>query len=100
MEDLGSRQRPFARRRDSSLRSERHHLRDAPLLESFLVDDRQGFTDSADLVGGQRIADACMGWDMTVPVLRELAAAVRARRARLSDTEPGVPAVRSVPITG
>jgi 3-deoxy-7-phosphoheptulonate synthase len=31
-------------------------------------------------VYGQSITDACMGWDMTVPVLHELAAAVRARR--------------------
>ena len=32
------------------------------------------------LVYGQSITDACMGWDTTVPVLHELAAAVRARR--------------------
>jgi 3-deoxy-7-phosphoheptulonate synthase len=51
------------------------------MLESFLVDGRQDFTDRARLVAGQSITDACMGWEMTVPVLRELAAAVRARRA-------------------
>ena len=29
---------------------------------------------------GQSVTDACMGWEMTVPTLRELAAAVAARR--------------------
>jgi 3-deoxy-7-phosphoheptulonate synthase len=36
--------------------------------------------DRAHLTYGQSVTDACMGWDMTVPVLHELAAAVRARR--------------------
>jgi 3-deoxy-7-phosphoheptulonate synthase len=31
-------------------------------------------------VYGQSITDACMGWDASVPVLQELAAAVRGRR--------------------
>jgi len=51
------------------------------LMESFLVDGRQDLGDPARLVYGQSITDACMGWDMTVPALQELAAAVRARRA-------------------
>jgi 3-deoxy-7-phosphoheptulonate synthase len=50
------------------------------LMESFLVDGRQDLVDRASLVYGQSITDACMGWEMTTPVLRELAAAVRARR--------------------
>jgi 3-deoxy-7-phosphoheptulonate synthase len=50
------------------------------MMESFLVDGRQELRDPASLVYGQSITDACMGWDMTVPVLKELAAAVRARR--------------------
>jgi len=50
------------------------------MMESFLVDGRQELRDPAALVYGQSITDACMGWDMTVPVLEELAAAVRARR--------------------
>jgi 3-deoxy-7-phosphoheptulonate synthase len=50
------------------------------LLESFLVDGRQDLEDRERLVYGQSITDACMGWEMTVPVLRELAAAVRSRR--------------------
>ena len=50
------------------------------MLESFLADGRQDLKDKRHLVYGQSITDACMGWDTTVPVLRELAAAVRARR--------------------
>ena len=50
------------------------------LLESFLVDGRQDLVDRDSLVYGQSITDACMGWEMTVPVLQELAAAVRSRR--------------------
>ena len=42
---------------------------------------------TAPLTVGQSITDACMGWEMTVPVLQELAAAVRARRARLAHRE-------------
>jgi 3-deoxy-7-phosphoheptulonate synthase len=51
------------------------------MMESFLVDGRQDLRDNgAGLVYGQSITDACMGWETTVPVLQELAAAVRARR--------------------
>ncbi|HEY3505506.1 MAG TPA: 3-deoxy-7-phosphoheptulonate synthase [Actinocatenispora sp.] len=53
------------------------------MLESFLVDGKQSLGiegGTGDLAYGQSVTDACMGWDMTVPVLRELAAAVRARR--------------------
>ncbi|MBA2597281.1 MAG: 3-deoxy-7-phosphoheptulonate synthase [Chloroflexia bacterium] len=64
------------------------------MLESFLADGRQDFTDRAGLTVGQSITDACMGWDMTLPVLRELAAAVRARRAVLADRERGPAATR------
>jgi 3-deoxy-7-phosphoheptulonate synthase len=53
------------------------------MLESFLVDGRQELRDPASLVVGQSITDGCMGWETTVPVLRELAAAVQARRAGL-----------------
>jgi len=51
------------------------------LMESFLVEGRQDLSDPARLVYGQSITDACLSWEMTVPVLQELAAAVRARRA-------------------
>jgi 3-deoxy-7-phosphoheptulonate synthase len=48
------------------------------MLESFLVPGRQDL--GGELTYGQSITDACMGWDMTVPVLKELAAGVRERR--------------------
>ncbi len=51
------------------------------MLESFLVDGAQKLEDPKDLVYGQSITDSCMGWEMTVPVLRELAEAVRLRRS-------------------
>jgi 3-deoxy-7-phosphoheptulonate synthase len=44
------------------------------------VQGRQDLTPGQPLVYGQSITDACLGWDDTVPVLDELAAAVRARR--------------------
>ncbi|MBM2827241.1 MAG: 3-deoxy-D-arabinoheptulosonate-7-phosphate synthase [Dehalococcoidia bacterium] len=66
------------------------------MMESFLVDGRQDLVDKAKLVYGQSITDACMGWDMTVPVLHELAEAVRARRSKLGATvKGGVPAASS-----
>src|SRR2546427_181547 len=52
------------------------------MMESFLVDGRQDLVDPNSLRYGQSITDACMGWDMTVPVLAELAEAVRTRRTR------------------
>jgi 3-deoxy-7-phosphoheptulonate synthase len=51
------------------------------MMESFLVDGRQELKPGAELRYGQSITDACLGWDATVPVLHELAEAVRARRA-------------------
>src|SRR6266705_4873453 len=51
------------------------------MMESFLVDGRQELKDPAALRYGQSITDACMGWEMTIPVLAELAGAVRARRS-------------------
>ncbi|HEY6723090.1 MAG TPA: 3-deoxy-7-phosphoheptulonate synthase [Polyangiaceae bacterium] len=50
------------------------------MLESFLVAGRQEPVSGQPLTYGQSITDACMGWDATLPVLRSLAAAVRARR--------------------
>ncbi len=50
------------------------------MLESFLVEGRQELKDPAQLVYGQSVTDACLGWEATVPVLQELAATVRARR--------------------
>jgi phospho-2-dehydro-3-deoxyheptonate aldolase len=65
------------------------------MLESFLVDGRQELTDPSHLTVGQSITDACMGWEMTVPVLRDLAAAVRARRTVPEHRERGSPSAAS-----
>ena len=56
------------------------------MLESFLVDGRQDLRTPAALTYGLSITDECMGWAMTLPVLRDLAAAARARRTAVSAT--------------
>ena len=53
------------------------------MMESFLTAGRQELKDPRQLVYGQSITDACLGWEETVPVLQELAAATRARRTLL-----------------
>jgi 3-deoxy-7-phosphoheptulonate synthase len=50
------------------------------MLESFLVAGRQDLDEPGELVYGQSITDGCVGWEETVVILDELAAAVRARR--------------------
>ncbi len=50
------------------------------MLESFLEDGRQELKEGVMPTYGQSVTDACMGWEMTVPVLRDLASAVRRRR--------------------
>jgi len=50
------------------------------MLESHLVEGRQDLEAGKPLVYGQSITDACISWEMTVPILEELADAVRARR--------------------
>jgi len=63
------------------------------LMESFLVDGRQDLQEGAgtsSLTYGQSVTDACMGWEMTVPVLHELAAAVRSRRGLQGASQGGV----------
>ena len=52
------------------------------MMESHLVAGRQELRPGCTLTYGQSITDACLGWDETVPVLRGLAAAVKARRTR------------------
>jgi 3-deoxy-7-phosphoheptulonate synthase len=52
------------------------------MLESHLIGGRQDPKPSQPLTYGQSITDACLGWDDTVPVLEELAKAVRGRRDR------------------
>ncbi len=55
------------------------------MVESFLVAGRQDLVDPTRLVYGQSVTDACIGWEETVSVLRALADAARARRARSED---------------
>jgi 3-deoxy-7-phosphoheptulonate synthase len=50
------------------------------MIESHLVGGRQNCVPGKPLVYGQSITDACLAWDATVPVLHDLAAAVRERR--------------------
>ena len=57
------------------------------MIESHLQAGRQDLLEGqtrADLKPGVSITDACLGWVQTEPLLRELAAAVKARRARLA----------------
>jgi 3-deoxy-7-phosphoheptulonate synthase len=51
------------------------------MLESNLVEGNQEHKVGKKLEYGQSITDACISWEATVPVLEELAAAVRARRS-------------------
>jgi 3-deoxy-7-phosphoheptulonate synthase len=50
------------------------------MLESFLVAGRQNHEPGVDLAYGQSITDACMSWDVTVPVIEGLADSVQQRR--------------------
>ena len=52
------------------------------MLESHLVEGNQKQQAGSELVYGQSITDACIGWEDTVAVLEELAAAVATRRKR------------------
>lgn len=50
------------------------------MIESHLVEGRQDFREGAELTYGQSITDACIGWEDSASLLRELADAVRAKR--------------------
>lgn len=50
------------------------------MIESHLVEGRQDLVQGDALTYGQSITDACIGWDDTEKVLRQLADAVAARR--------------------
>jgi 3-deoxy-7-phosphoheptulonate synthase len=50
------------------------------MIESHLHEGRQDLRPGCALQPGVSITDACLGWDDTLPLLRELAEAVRARR--------------------
>ncbi len=51
------------------------------MIESHLVEGRQDVVPGKSLTYGQSITDACIGWDDSVTLLREIAGAVRRRRA-------------------
>jgi 3-deoxy-7-phosphoheptulonate synthase len=61
------------------------------MLESFLAEGRQEPGPPGTLAYGQSVTDACMDFGTTAAVLRELAAAVRARRSFLSRTASARP---------
>jgi 3-deoxy-7-phosphoheptulonate synthase len=50
------------------------------MVESNLVGGRQDMVAGRDLVHGQSITDACLGWEESVRLLDRLAEAVRSRR--------------------
>jgi 3-deoxy-7-phosphoheptulonate synthase len=50
------------------------------MIESNLKAGRQDLVPGKELVYGQSITDSCIGWEESVPLLDELAEAVRARR--------------------
>jgi len=52
------------------------------MVESHLCEGRQDLLPGQSLRPGVSITDACLGWDDTAPLLRSLAASVRARRHR------------------
>jgi 3-deoxy-7-phosphoheptulonate synthase len=52
------------------------------MVESNLKEGRQDIVPGRPLVYGQSVTDACLGWEDSVPLLDDLAAAVRERRAR------------------
>ena len=54
------------------------------MIESHLKPGRQDLRPGVPLQPGVSITDGCIGWDQTVPVLRALAQAARARRQTVS----------------
>ena len=52
------------------------------MMESHLVAGRQDLKPGCTLTYGQSVTDACLGWEETIPVIHQLAEAVRQRRTR------------------
>jgi len=63
----------------SQIRRGNHNITGV-MIESHLVAGRQDLIEGRELVYGQSITDACIHWGDSVPVLEQLAAAVRDRR--------------------
>jgi len=57
------------------------------MVESHLVAGRQELIAGHQLVYGQSVTDGCIGWDDSVPLLDNLAAAVRQRRQKRAERE-------------
>lgn len=57
-----------------------HHIMGV-MVESHMVEGRQDLVEGQELICGQSITDACIGWDDTAVLLRQLATAVKARRS-------------------
>jgi len=64
-------------------RGNRHII--GAMVESHLVPGRQDLVPGQELLYGQSITDACISWEDSVPVLEELAEAVRERRKAPAD---------------
>ena len=54
------------------------------MIESNLVEGNQSL-GNGELVRGQSITDACIGWDETVAILQDLSDAVVARRGQSNE---------------
>ena len=59
-----------------------NHAITGVMIESHLVEGSQKHTDGASLIYGKSITDGCISWETTLPILNDLAEAVRARRGR------------------
>ena len=57
------------------------------MIESHLKAGRQDLLPGKELVYGQSITDACIGWEESVPLLEGLAQAVRSRRLEHEDED-------------
>ena len=55
------------------------------MIESNLVGGRQDLEPGRELTYGQSVTDACVNWEDSVPMLENLADAVRKRRLRAAD---------------
>jgi 3-deoxy-7-phosphoheptulonate synthase len=51
------------------------------MIESNLVAGNQALVEKQQLTYGQSITDACIDWEATMPILKQLSAAVKARRS-------------------
>jgi 3-deoxy-7-phosphoheptulonate synthase len=57
------------------------------MIESNIEAGRQDLVPGKELVYGQSITDACIGWDQSIPLLETFAEAVRQRRLKHQDED-------------